>query len=228
MFDSQLVEQIGFYFKQAFCRRRLTKIMNLFFLVLAKDERYVYEKIRELSNLGVPFLIVCGKNLNHPNILYREPHGKYDAINFGARLIPESVDVVVFNDVDTKIHNFWAALQYFEKNEFALVFARVGVRKGPQIQFYVLLDLIRRRIPIAASGELMLIKHDVLKRVLPIKPCKAEDSFILFKVLEMKHKVLLCEECNVETERTKTEEKEVIYKRKTVAGISYLRRYSVN
>jgi cellulose synthase/poly-beta-1,6-N-acetylglucosamine synthase-like glycosyltransferase len=193
--------------------------MKLFFLVLAKDEKHVDEKIEELKNLGVPYLIICGRHLNHPNVLYRKPQGKYDAINFGARFVPEFADVVVLNDVDTKIHNFQAALHYFNSEELALVFVRVFVRNGPQRLFYVILDLIRRRLPITASGELMLIRRDVLRKVLPIKPCKAEDSYILFKVLEFKYKAAFCEKCYTETERTKTAEKEEMYKRKTVAGI---------
>jgi cellulose synthase/poly-beta-1,6-N-acetylglucosamine synthase-like glycosyltransferase len=193
--------------------------MNLFFLVLAIDERYVEEKIRELTNFGFPYLIVCGKPLNHPNVLYREVRGKYDAINFGVRFVPKSADVVVLNDVDTKIHNLQDALNCFDKNEYALVYARVTVKRGPQTLFYMILDFIRRKIQVAASGELMLIKHAVLKEVLPIKPCKAEDSFILFKVLELKYKAAFCEECYVETERTKTPDKEVNYKRRTVAGL---------
>ena len=59
----------------------------------------------------------------------------------------------------------------------------------------------------------------MLRKILPIRPCKAEDSYMLFKVLEFKHKAVFCEECYAETERTKTAEKEETYKRKTVAGI---------
>jgi len=190
-----------------------------FFLVLARDERYVDDKIGELKGLGVPYLIVCGKNINHLNVVYREPKGKYDAINFGARFVPDYVDVVALNDVDTKIHNFQVALQHFKCKEVALVFAGVSVKEGPQKLFYVILDLIRRRLPIAASGELMLIRRNVLRKILPIRPCKAEDSYILFKVLEFKYKAVFCEECYVETERTKSADKEELYKRKTVAGI---------
>ena len=193
--------------------------MRLFFLVLARDEKHVDEKIQELKGLGVPYLIVCGKNINHPNVLYRKPEGKYDAINFGARFVPDYVDVVALNDVDTKINNFQAALQHFRRKEVALVFAGVSVKEGPQRLFYVILDLMRRRLPIAASGELMLIRHNALREILPIRPCKAEDSYMLFRVLELKYKAVFCEECYVETERTKTSEKEEIYKRKTVTGI---------
>jgi len=180
---------------------------------------HVDEKIKELKALGMPYLIVCGRNLNYPKVVYRQPRGKYDAINFGFRFIPEDTDVVVLNDVDTKIRNFEAALQCFNRGDAALVFVKVCVKEGPQKLFYSILDRIRRRLLIAASGELMLITYDVLKRIIPIKPCKAEDSYILFKVLEFKCKGVFCEECNVETKRTKTAEKEETYKRKTVSGI---------
>ena len=200
--------------------------MNFFFLVLARDERHVAEKIKELESHEISYLIVCGKPIDHPNVLYREARGKYDAINFGARFVPKSVDVVVLNDVDTSIHNIQAALGCFESNECALVYARVVVKGGPQTQFYIILDFIRRQIPIAASGELMLINRGILGEILPMKPCKAEDSFILFKVLEMKQKAIFCEECYVETERTKAAEKEVLYKRKTVVGLYQALSYS--
>lgn len=190
-----------------------------FFLVLARDEKYVDEKIEELKSLGVPYTIICGKDLNHPNVLYRKPEGKFDAINFGARFIPDQVDVVALNDVDTKIHNFRAALNPFDSGEAALVFVKVSVKEGPQRLFYSFLDFIRRRLLIAASGELMLVRRGVLSKILPIEPCKAEDSYILFKVLEFGHKAAFCEECYVGTERTKTAEKEEIYKRKTVTGL---------
>ena len=195
------------------------KVMKLFFLVFARDENYVDEKIQELKELGVPYLIVCGRRLNHPNVFYRKAEGKYDAINFGARFVPEYADVVALNDVDTKISNFRAALRQFDCKDISLVFARVSVKEGPQKLFYAILNPIRRRVLIAASGELMLIKREMLMRILPIKSCKAEDSYILFKVLEFGRKAVFCEECYVETERTRTAEKEEIYKRKTVAGI---------
>jgi len=193
-------------------------IMKLFFLVLARDKKCVEEKIRELSKLNVPYLIVCGERINHPNIKYRAPKGKYDAINFGANLVPD-VDVVALNDVDTKIRNFDAALHRFQSEKAGLLFVKVRVRTGPQQFFYILMDALRRRTPLIASGELMLIKHDVLWEVLPLKPCKTEDNYILFKVLEFRHKVVFCEECYVETERTKSDRKEEIYKRKTVTGL---------
>jgi cellulose synthase/poly-beta-1,6-N-acetylglucosamine synthase-like glycosyltransferase len=188
-------------------------------LVLARDEKHVDEKIQELKGLGVPYLIVCGKNINNPNVLYRKPEGKYDAINFGFKFIPEDTDVVVLNDVDTKIKNFEAALRRFCFEDADLVFVRVSVREGPQKFFYGFLDSIRRRVLVAASGELMLVRYGVLKKIIPIRPCKAEDSYILFKVLEYKQRCIFCEECYVETERTKTVQKEEIYKRKTVSGV---------
>jgi cellulose synthase/poly-beta-1,6-N-acetylglucosamine synthase-like glycosyltransferase len=193
--------------------------LKLFFLVLARDESHVDEKIEELKALKVPFLIVCGKNLNSPNVVYREPRGKYDAINFASKFVPKDVDIVGLNDVDTEVHNLEAALRLFAEENVSLVFARVLVREGPQSFFYVMLDFIRRRFPIAASGELMLVRRKILEYILPMKPCKAEDSYVLFKVLELKGKVVFCEKCYVETERTKSVEKEEDYKRKTVCGL---------
>lgn len=193
--------------------------MKTFFLVLARDEKHVDEKIEELKALEMPYLIVCGRNLNYRNVVYREPRGKYDAINFGFRFIPEDTDVVVLNDVDTRIENFEAALRLFHHENVALVFGKVCVKEGPQQLFYGFLDSIRRRLLITASGELMLIRYNVLKTIVPIKPCKAEDSYLLFKVLEFRCKCAFCEECYVETERTKTAEKEETYKRKTVGGV---------
>jgi cellulose synthase/poly-beta-1,6-N-acetylglucosamine synthase-like glycosyltransferase len=194
-------------------------MMKAFFLVLARDEKHVDEKIKELKVLGIPYLIVCGTILNHPNIVYRKPMGKYDAINFGFKFIPEDTDVVVLNDVDTKIRNLEAALRWFHSEDIALIFVRVVVKEGPQKFFYNILDRIRRRLLITASGELMLIRYEAMKKIAPIKPCKAEDSYILFKALESKWRCVFCEECYAETERTKNIEKEETYKRKTVCGI---------
>lgn len=192
---------------------------KLFFLVLARDRKHVYDKIRELESLGVPYKIICGERLNHVNVIYRAPRGKYDAINFGAGLIPKDVDIVVMNDVDTIIHNFDVALRPFNDEKVALVFGTEMIKEGPQVLFFRILNPLRKKIPIAASGELMLIKRDILERIRPLSPCKAEDTYILFKVLEFGYKTVFCEDCYAETERTKTAEKEEPYKRKTVTGI---------
>jgi cellulose synthase/poly-beta-1,6-N-acetylglucosamine synthase-like glycosyltransferase len=194
-------------------------ITKLFIIVLARDRKHVDDKIRELENLGVPYRIICGERLNHPNVVYRAPKGKYDAINFGASLIPKDVDIVVMNDVDTVIHNFHLALRHLKDEKVALAFGTEMVKEGPQNLFFRFLNPIRRKIPVAASGELMFIRRDVLERILPLKPCKAEDTYILFRVLECGYKTIFCEGCYAETERTKSAEKEEIYKRKTVTGI---------
>jgi len=193
--------------------------MSVFFIVVARDASVIEKKAKELDSLGYPYLIVCGEKVNHPSVVYREPKGKYDAINFGLSFIPSKVDVVALNDVDTEIHNFEAALSLLDKADFSLVFVRVHVGQGPQLTFYSFLDALRRRIPIAASGELMLIRREFLKSILPLKGCKAEDSYMLFKVLEGGGKVRFCEECFVTTERTVFAEQEEAYKRRTVGGI---------
>lgn len=188
-------------------------------MVLARDASAIERKVRELSRLGYPFLVVCGEKVNHPNVVFREPRGKYDAMNFGLRFVPPNTDVVVFNDVDAEIHNVEAAFDLLEDESVSLVFVKVKVNKGPQKMFYSFLDFLRSRIPIAASGELMLVRYGVLKRLLPMKGCKAEDSYLLFKVLEKGGKVRFCEECFVTTERTTFAEQEEAYKRRTVGGI---------
>lgn len=200
-------------------------MLKIFFLVLAKDEEHVEQKVEELNGLGVPFLIVCGQKLDLPNLVYRAPNGKYDAINFGFGLIPYDTDVVVLNDVDTRIRNFDAATRLFESQCVDLVFSKVSV-SGPQNLFYGFLDSVRGWILVAASGELMLLRYNLLKRIVPLCPCKAEDSYILFKALELKSHCVFCQDCSVETERTKTAEKEELYKRKTVSGIYQALAYS--
>ena len=191
---------------------------RLFIIVLARDRKHVDDKIRELENLGVPYRIICGERLNHPNVLYRAPKGKYDAINFGVSLVPKDVDIIVMNDVDTRIHNFHAATEHFKDNRVGLVFGKDVVKSGPQVLFHQLLFAILRIFPVLANGDLMLIRHDVSDKI-HLMPCKAEDAYILFKVLELGYRAIFCEECYVETEKTKNEEEEEMYKRRTVTGI---------
>lgn len=192
---------------------------KLFFIVLARDRKMVREKIRELRSLGVSYVVVCGEDLQEEGVVYRPPKGKYDAINFGACFIPEGTEVVALNDVDTKIYGFKHMLHYFQDENVALVFAKPLIYKGPQVAFYKIMNAIRKYIPIASSGELMLIRRKVLEKVLPLKPCKAEDTYILFKVLELGYKAIFCEECLVVTERTKSPRGEMDYKRINTAGI---------
>lgn len=200
--------------------------MKIFFLVLARDKENVEGKIEELQNLGVQYKIVCGENLNHPNIVYQAPAGKYAAINFGAGLIPEDTDIVVMNDVDTRIANFGKALQHFKDKNVAVVFGTEKVNVGPTNSFLRILNPIRSKVPIAGTGELMLIRSEVFNKICPLKPCKAEDTYILFKAQEKGYKVVFCESCYAETQRTKKAEQEEPYRRKTVAGIYQALSYS--
>jgi cellulose synthase/poly-beta-1,6-N-acetylglucosamine synthase-like glycosyltransferase len=193
--------------------------MRIFFVVLARDASLVEKKARELKNLGYPYIIVCGEKVNHPNVVYRKPEGKYDAINFGLKFIPHGTDFVALNDVDTEIHNFEAVLNLLQGKSVSLIFVKVCVKHGPQLAFYSFLDALRKKIPIAASGELILIGCELLKRLLPLQRCKAEDSYILFKVLEKGGKIAFCEECYVTTKRTTHVKQEEAYKRRTVGGI---------
>lgn len=194
--------------------------MRLFLVVLARDKRHIGEKIDELKNLDVPYIIVCGEPTRTSGVVYRTPRGKYDAINFAAELIPEDADIVAFNDVDTRITcNFRDMLRHFKDKKVAIVFASERVKEGPQVLFLRMLNPIRKRIPLASSGELMMVRRDILPALLPLKPCKAEDTYMMFKALELGYKAVFCEECHAETVRTKRIEKETPYRRKTVAGI---------
>lgn len=193
--------------------------MRVFFLVLARYRSGVEKKAKELDSLGVPYLIICGDNVNHPNAVHRKPLGKYDAINFASNFLPKDAKIVGLNDVDTEIHNLEAALRLFNQENVSLVFVRVNVKSGPQLLFYTILDALRARIPIAASGELMLMKREVFQDILPLEGCKSEDSYILFKILERGHKVAFCRECFVTTKRTRNAGQEEDYKRRTVGGI---------
>ena len=190
-----------------------------FFLVLARDENHVEQKINELENLGFPFIVVCGEHVNHCKVVYREAKGKYDAINFGLSLVPKDAEIVAMNDVDTEIHNVEEALGCFESKDVGLVFGRVQVRGGPQKSFYQILDPIRTRIQINSSGELMFVRRSILDSVLPMRSCKAEDSHIMFRALEQGKRVIFCKSCYSVTDRTEKLEDEEKYKRRTVCGI---------
>jgi len=198
---------------------------TLFFMVLARDQDHVGRKIEELKEMGVPFLVVCGEKVNHPNVVYREAKGKWDAINFGSRFMPKEFDIIVLNDVDTRIHNFEHVIQHLE-SKIDLVYCRVNVSEGPQVKFYRILNPIRRRFHVAASGELMLVKKRVFESVLPIPPCIAEDSYILFKALELRYRAHFCTKTYVTTERTADAKEEEAYKNRTTLGIYQALKYS--
>jgi cellulose synthase/poly-beta-1,6-N-acetylglucosamine synthase-like glycosyltransferase len=194
------------------------EIERLFIVVLARDGKHVKEKIEELDRLGVPYSIICGERIDHPAVVYRRQLGKYDAVNYSLRVIPKEVNVVVYNDVDTRIVDHKLLLNHFSDESVGMVYAPV-ITKGPQATFYKIFNPIRGRIPLSASGELMAVRRDLLERVLPIKPCKAEDTYLMFKTLELGKKVAKCDECIVFTERTNDSKQEQRYKRRTVTGI---------
>jgi cellulose synthase/poly-beta-1,6-N-acetylglucosamine synthase-like glycosyltransferase len=193
--------------------------MKTFALVLARDKNHIEKKMHELDSLDIPFRVVCGEKLPDERVIYRPPRGKYDAINYGARFLPPDSEIIIMNDVDTEINDLASALNDFRDPDVGLVFARVGVEKGPQTSFYKLLDVIRSKILIASSGELIIIRKKLLDKILPMKACKAEDSYIMFKVLESKHRVVFNQDTYVKTDRTNVPEEEEKYKRRTVGGL---------
>ncbi len=196
-----------------------------FFIVPARNRKHLDEKIAELEKMNVSFLVVCGEKVNHPNVVYHENAGKWDAINFAVSFLPEETNVVVLNDVDTKIYNFENALSDLNSG-VDLVYCRVQVHSGPQVKFYQLLDPMRSRFHIAASGELMVMRKEVFKEVLPLPPCLAEDSYILFKTLELGYRANFCTNAYITTERTSNHQEEAAYKNRTTLGIYQALDYS--
>ena len=192
---------------------------KLFFVVLARDRKYVFSKIKELEQLKVPYVIICGEKIKHPKVIYRPPKGKYDAINYAVRFIPSNTDIIVFNDVDTRILSYEPALKYFKDNKVAVVYTLEEVPEGPQSLFFKVFNPIRSRIPLASTGELLMIRRKILFRMIPLPPTKAEDTYIIFKSLEMGYKVIGCKEAKIITYRTKRPQEEERYKERTVTGI---------
>jgi hypothetical protein len=202
-----------------------TSNSRTFFIVPARNRKGVAEKISELQEIGVPFIIVCGEKINHPNVVYRENNGKWDAINFGSSFVPKNARVIALNDVDTKIHNFENALSDLN-SDVCLVYCKVQVPGGPQVKFYAILNPLRSRFHIAASGELIVMRSAIFRMILPLPPCVAEDSYILFKTLELGYRADFCTGAYVTTERTRNTREEVAYKKRTTLGIYQALDYS--
>lgn len=196
-----------------------------FFIVPARNRQNVDEKIMELENMQVPYIIVCGEKVDHPNVVYRVANGKWDAINFGSQFVPRGPDIVVLNDVDTRIRNFEHALSHLN-GDADIVYCKVSVHRGPQTKFYRIADPIRKKFHIFASGELMLFKREIFEHVLPIPPCIAEDSYMLFKALELGYRAHFCTEAYVTTERTFDAGEEEVYKARTTLGIYQALKHS--
>jgi hypothetical protein len=202
--------------------------LNVFVLVMARDGLLVESKLEELRRYELPYLVVCGeKDLHAPGVIYREARGKWDAINFGYGFVPPDTDVVVLNDVDTQIHGLGEALSMIEKGGRDLVYCVVRPSSGSQPKFYALADPLRERLHLFASGELMLIRKGTLDRLMPIPPCMAEDSYLLFRAMQFDYQVALCRDTFVTTKRTSNSAEEAAYKERTTLGILQALDYSV-
>jgi hypothetical protein len=196
----------------------LLERVNAFFLVLARDRSNLSDKLDEFATLGIAnFLVICGEKVKHPRVRYRKAVGKWDAINFGSKFIPSGAKLILLNDVDTQIHSLDKAL--LRSREADLIYCKVKVAEGPQREFYRILDRVRQRLHVAASGELMLINRRVFERLLPIPPCTAEDTYLMFRALQLGHRVEFCPETYVTTLRTRSTVEEQLYKARTTLGI---------
>ena len=188
-------------------------------LVAARDAKSVFGKIAELEAMGYPYLIVCGERVSHPHVVYREARGKYDALNFGLEQLVQEAEVIVLNDVDAVIYGLEDGLMNFRDPSLGMQFSKIHVDSGPQRRFYRLMDPIRRLLPIAASGELVFLRSTAIAQVLPMPPCKSEDTYLLFRLRELGLKVAFYEGAWITTRRTISNDEETAYKRRTVAGI---------
>lgn len=203
-------------------RQAAYTIKDTFAIVLARDEKGILEKHAELEQLGIAHVIVCGIPIEFDGVIYRPAHGKYDAINFGLHRLPKDVPIVVLNDVDTKIVNFERALRHFADPKVGLVFTRVELPNSEaHSMFNRLIDSIRRRFLIAANGELMYFRREIVQKLTPIQPCKAEDSLLLYETLNLGYRAVFESESHVITSRTSASSlrNEEIFKRKVVCGI---------
>jgi cellulose synthase/poly-beta-1,6-N-acetylglucosamine synthase-like glycosyltransferase len=72
----------------------------------------------------------------------------------------------------------------------------------------------------------MLIDRRAFERLLPIPPCLAEDSYLLFKALELGYRAHFCTKAYVETERTSNAKEEEAYKGRTTLGIYQVLKYA--
>jgi len=204
----------------------LSKIIpKCFIIVLARDSRHIKEKIIELTQMCVSYVIVCGEKYDHPRVVYRKAIGKWDAVNYSAKFVPEETDIIIFNDVDTKIHNLVYAIQDVT-SKADIVYCKVNISKGPQTKFYKIADPIRAKFHIFASGELLLIKKHVFESTLLVPPCIAEDSYLLFKALELGYCAHFCQDTYVTTKRTNNCMEEELYKSRTTLGIYQALRYT--
>jgi hypothetical protein len=192
--------------------------MKPFCLVLARDAKSIRMKIREMESLGLPFMIVCGEKFDDPRVVIRVPAGKWDAINFGYRYVPSGTDIVILNDVDTEIHGLAQMLSSVSAGS-DFVYATVKPIGGPQPKFYAIADPLNRILKIFAMGELMVIRKKLLDKMMPIPPCLAEDTYLLFKAMELHCNVDFCKGAYVYTARTSSTAEEALYKERTTLGI---------
>jgi len=192
--------------------------MKPFCLVLARNANSIETKMNEIERLGLPFIVVCGETFDDPRVVHRPPIGKWDAVNFGCGHIPGETDVVVLNDVDTKVHGLEHMFSSVAGGS-DFVYAAVRPSGGPQPKFYSIANPLNRALKIFAMGELIVVRKKLLDKLMPIPPCLAEDTYLLFKAMELNYRVDFCEDAFVNTSRTSSMTEEVLYKERTTLGI---------
>lgn len=191
--------------------------MNPFLVILSRNGRGIKRKIDELEKLGYPYKIICGEKISHPGVVYREARGKWDAINYSEKFIPSESDTVVINDADTKIVNFEKVLSKINDND--LVYSGIEIPPSTQFGLRKFEDLLRNLINFAPNGDLMIFRRKLFNRILPLPPCVAEDSYMLFKAMELGSDIDFFYEDCIKTTKTSNLSQEKKYKERTTLGI---------
>lgn len=200
---------------------------EVFVIIVSRDASGVSEKLRTFEKLGLDHIVICGEMMNIPRVYFRAPRGKFDAINYGFSKVPHNKTFVILNDADSMVLSPEKAFEHFADPKVGMVHGTIQVAGGPQVLFYRILYRVIDHIgPVAANGEYTVVRREILNRILPLPPCKAEDSLLMFKVLEAGYQVVYDRRVKVLTKRTTAPEKEEDYKRINVAGIYQALSYS--
>lgn len=193
---------------------------SVFAIIVTRDLRALGDKLKSFDDLEIDYVIISGEPSRNPRVRYREPMGKFDALNYGFDLIPQNKSLVILNDSDTIVENIEKGFEWFSDPRVGLVHGSIQVTGGPQVLFYRILYGVMNLIgPVVANGEFMIIRKNVLKKIVPLPPCKAEDSLLAFRVLQAGLKVVRDNRITVITTRTKRASKEEDYKRINVCGL---------
>lgn len=195
---------------------------DVFVIVLDKTGRFIEYYLNFLRKIGASFIIISGAKHQDGTVIYRDPRGKYDVINYSLKFIPNNASIVIFLDADVIEPPIEECVRVFRENGLDLAFPALEILDNTRQRLFTrILDEIRRHLSlITANGEMMIIKADKLPYLLPLPPCKAEDTLLLFRALERGFRVEFLSNIHVKTIRPYyTLVDEELYKRRVTCGI---------